>query len=110
MTGRFTVWMILALFCSLDAPASPAPSGPRFEVSIPRSVNDKPITGRLLLMISKQKDPDPRFQAGPLLPMFGTEVSALIPGQIAIIDGKAEGTVFACLDALPAGDYYVQAL
>lgn len=61
---------------------------PHFEISFPKSVHQEPITGRVLLMISRTNEPEVRFQVGwtNSPPAFGLDVQALIPGEAAVIN------------------------
>jgi hypothetical protein len=65
MTSRSFVLALAAvlMFASYAiALATPAPSGVRFEISFPKSVHPQPITGRMLLMISRKNEPEVRLQ------------------------------------------------
>jgi hypothetical protein len=92
--------------------AEPAPSGPSFEISFPASVHAQPITGRMLLMVSRVNDPEVRLQVGWLNspPVFGVDVNQLKPGQAAVVDSGAISFPLRSLTEIPPGDYYVQAL
>jgi hypothetical protein len=87
-------------------------SGPAFEISFPASVHQQPITGRLLLMISRKNDPEVRLQVGwtNSPPTFGIDVDRLKPGSNAVIDAGVGGFPLHSIREIPAGDYYVQAL
>jgi hypothetical protein len=115
--------LALALFTVGAAPGAqsthPARGGrdvaasPRFEISFPASVHGQPITGRVFLAISRDSAPPPVANAGSLAnttPLFGLDVSALPPGQSAVIDASTLGYPAASLADVPAGDYWVQAI
>jgi Putative esterase len=116
--------LVLALLASGAAPATsrpsahPAPAGraaasPRFEISFPASVHAEPITGRVFLAISRDSAPPPIANAGSFTnstPLFGLDVSALAPGQPAVIDASTPGYPTVSLGDIPAGDYWVQAV
>jgi hypothetical protein len=90
-----------------------APAQVRFEVSYQAGLDSGPITGRVFVMISKNNRSEPRMQAGSYngsVPLFGLDVSALKPGDNAVIDTSVLGYPVDNLNQLPAGDYYVQAL
>ena len=82
----------------------------RFEIttSLP------PASGRLFVVIGKSDRPEPRNTAGrtgmDAAPILGHDVSNFGPGIVAAIDRTAEIFPIENLDALPVGDYYVQAL
>lgn len=104
---------IVGLVCVLSAlaAAGAAAAQGRFEVSFPASFRKEPLTGRLLIIVSRSDKGDPRDQSGingP--PLFGTDISAVKPGETAVLDGSAMGYLVESIDALPAGDYVVQAL
>ena len=86
---------------------------PRFEISVPTSVEADPLDGRLYLMLSTDGSEEPRFQVANWRggqPFFGLDVDGLAPGQQAVFDGDELGHPVARLLDLPPGDYYVQAL
>src|SRR6478672_8199417 len=88
-------------------------SGLRFAITFPASVSAAPITGRAFLIISRDSNPEPRFEIHPLdrgLPIFGRDVDALAPGKSVIIDATVPGYPLKSLADLPPGDYYAQAL
>ena len=101
--------------CAAVAVASPAAAqrGPVFEISFPASAHQGPITGRVLLFLSDDSTPAPRFQGGALGangPVFGADVSQLAPNASARLDGATHGFPFATLGDVPPGDYYAQAV
>jgi hypothetical protein len=92
---------------------APAIAPPRFEITLPGAVRRTPLTGRLMVVVSRAgatANPPrmlaPNF-AGPA--MYAIDVEQLTPGQTAIVDAKAVGYPKPMAD-LPAGDYDVQAL
>ncbi len=102
----------LATFAAL-APAIALAAGLSFAVSFPASVQSAPQDGRLILLISRKTEGEPRHQVTPesVLPnpyIFGRNVTALKPGQSAIIDASAFGWPARSLSKLKAGDYTVQ--
>ena len=109
---------LLLFFFSL-ASSKEAPSHLRFEISFEESVHKNPITGRIYLIISKDKGVKERLQRGfghqPVSdktgePFFGTDVDQITPGETAVIDVHTLGFPVSSLKDLPPGDYYVQAL
>ena len=95
-------------------------AGPLFEVSYASSVHPGSVTGRVFVAISRKQTPEPRLQAGeisgkfvwdepPMTPFFGVDVTGLRPGVVAQITRTAAGFPLSSLDALPPGDYWVQA-
>src|SRR5689334_18616970 len=91
----------------------PAQQGPVFDVSFPASAHQGPITGRVLLFLSTDSTPEPRFQGGALGangPVFGADVSELAPNAPVQLGGATHGFPFATLGDVAAGDYYAQAV
>src|SRR6059058_2163732 len=88
-------------------------SGLSFSVTFPASIHAAPVTGRAFVIISRDSNPEPRFESHPLdrgLPIFGRDVDALAAGAPVIIDATVPGYPLKSLDDLPPGDYYAQAL
>ena len=98
-----------------SAPAQRAQSV-RFELSFSPAVAaiaGRTLTGRAYVAVSRDETPEPRLQAGDLsrsTPFFGVDVNGLAPGGKVMVDGRAAGYPLPSLDALPAGDYWVQAV
>jgi hypothetical protein len=83
---------------------------PRFEIVVPANVRAEQVTGRLLLMLARTAQPEPRFTVSPQgSAIFGIDVEQLAPGQPAILDDSAIGCPVA-LSELPAGEYFAQAV
>ena len=99
------VLLSLGLFCSV------ALADTHFAVSYDKSVAAGPLTGRIILVISRSDRPEPRLQIGPnTTPIFGTDVEGLEAGRAVTIDQAAFGHPVESLSQLPPGDYYVQAI
>jgi hypothetical protein len=81
---------------------------PEFDVSLPQSARRDTATGRVLLFISRVKEPEPRFQWNP--EMLGVNVDQMRPNKAVVIDDTVEGYPLGSLNDLSPGDYYVQAL
>jgi hypothetical protein len=86
----------------------------RFEIIFPASQSAGALDGRMLLAISKEEKPEPRFSIDEAearsQQLFGVDVDGLKPGAAAVVDASALGYPVRSLDQLPAGDYYVQAV
>jgi hypothetical protein len=85
----------------------------RFEISFPASLRSAAVDGRVLLILAKKGDKEPRLQIGEGLDtqqIFGADVDALAPGQAAVIDESSQGYPRASLRDVPDGEYYVQAV
>ena len=83
----------------------------RFDVSYDKALGSGPLTGRVILVITKSDRPEPRFQIGPnTMPMFGVDAEGLQPGQAVVVDQTTFGHPVENLSQLPAGEYFVQAM
>ncbi|WP_104023534.1 hypothetical protein [Gemmatirosa kalamazoonensis] len=99
--------LLLAL---LLAPCLALAQPTRFEVSYTPAASAGPVTGRLVVIVAKAAEPEPRMLVSPSGPaIFGVDVAGLRPGQTVVVDGRASSYPTA-LDSLPPGDYYVQAV
>jgi hypothetical protein len=97
------VWIAAAVS---DASASP----PKFQVTFSSAAHAGPLTGRLILAISKSAQPEPRFAISPRGPLiFGVDLEQVSPNQPVVIDDRAIGYPMS-LAQLPPGDYYAQAI
>ena len=87
--------------------------GLKFEVSYPAELSDKPLDGRLLLMLSSKEGAEPRFQistGADTQLVFGIDVDSWKPGEKAVFDAAVFGYPLESLADVPAGEYRVQAL
>ena len=112
---RLCRWVgaIAAFF--LAASSAMAADGPSFAVSFPATRSSAPLDGRVILLLSRDFDREPRSHVEPNEPlkapyMFGVNVEGLAPGQPALIDDHAFGWPARMLSTLPEGDYFVQAV
>lgn len=83
---------------------------PRFEVSFTPEASAGPVTGRLVLMIAKTAQPEPRLAfslRGPAL--VGLDIDRLEPGKPVVVDDGAPAYPMKLSEILP-GDYFVQAV
>ncbi len=84
-----------------------------FSVTLPKTLADKPLDGRLLVMLSTDDSAEPRFQitdgAGTQL-VFGIDVQNWMPGTAQIVNEEALGYPLPTLSAVPNGSYRVQVL
>src|SRR5450631_1508580 len=84
-----------------------------FSVSFVESASNTPITGRVFLAISRNAQPEPRYEAGSYfqsVPFWGKDIEQLHAGKDFVIDTNVLGYRIANLRDLLAGDYYVQAV
>lgn len=112
------VTLIVVIFVSLTWTAvaklaSEKATNLRFAVSFPNERSATPLDGRLLLLVSKNNEREPRFQINEDLntqQVFGIDVDGMKPDAEAIVDANAFGYPLRSLSQLPAGEYWVQAL
>ncbi len=85
----------------------------KFSVSLPAEGTPAPLDGRVILLISKNGEGEPRFQVSDnekTQLIFGIDVDGLAPGKAAVVDAAAYGYPLTSIAEIPAGEYYVQAL
>jgi hypothetical protein len=86
----------------------------RFEITFPASIGGSPLDGHIMLCISAEPKPEPRFQlreeTAESGQFFGLDVDGLAPGTPATIDSNTLGYPLRSVEEIPAGDYYVQAV
>src|SRR5581483_1026591 len=91
-----------------------APGNFRFEIRFPSTLSGTALDGHIMLGISKNEKPEPRYQLSEneaqSAQFFGLDVDGLAPGAPAVIDSSTLGYPMVSVDQLPAGDYYVQAV
>jgi hypothetical protein len=99
--------LLFLLFISCSA------YGQTFRVSIDQSLNQPQLDGRLLLLLSKNDNAEPRFQVSDgrnTQLVFGVDIENWKPGTTQLVDVQAIGYPIERLKDVPAGDYYVQVL
>ena len=112
--ARLAVLFMLAAVSFVAATqAAPPPdaTAQKFSVSFPKERSDKPLDGRLLLILSNDPSEEPRMQislASRTQMIFGFDVDGLQPGQFATIDDSAFGYPVRYLHDVKPGEYYMQ--
>jgi hypothetical protein len=84
-----------------------------FRVTIDASLNQPVLDGRLMLLLSKNNEAEPRFQisdAAHTQLVFGEDIEGWKPNTTQLVDVQAIGYPLERLKDVPAGDYYVQVL
>jgi hypothetical protein len=109
---RFVPWVaagaVLAAVALHPIPAAAQPT--RFEITIDPSVASAAVTGRLVVVVSKNAQPEPRLAISPQGPaIFGIDLDQLRPGQPIVVDDKAIGYP-GPIGRLPPGEYTAQAV
>lgn len=105
--------VLICLICLLFVLPGAAESntGPRFSISFPKARGDRPIDGRLLLLLSTDPSEEPRMQIDDSQRsqmVFGMDVEGMRPGQPVIVNDSAFGYPVRNLRDVPAGEYIVQ--
>ena len=94
--------------------AIPQKSKLRFEISYAPNLSPKPLDGHIMLAISREEKPEPRFlleeETADSQQFFVLDVDGLVPRAPATVDATTLGYPLRSLNELPAGDYYVQAV
>jgi hypothetical protein len=100
-----------------DTASSAAGSTPQFIVSFPATVRQTPVTGRVLLFLSRSDRVEPRMSMNWMDPdpVYAIEVIDLLPHEELLFNAEAfrlpDALAFPQpMDRLPPGIYYVQAL
>jgi len=111
---RAVILSILAALAILGAtcPARAA-TATVFSVSFPKTRSDKPLDGRILLILSTDASDEPRMQINDTPKtqiIFGIDVDNMLPGQARMVDASAAGYPINSLRDVPPGEYYVQAV
>jgi S-formylglutathione hydrolase FrmB len=78
----------------------------RLTVSVSPTVQAVPVSGRILLLLSRTGRFQPRVNGTPI---FGLNVDDLQPGQRVTVDDRAFGHPVRYLSEIPEGEYFAQA-
>jgi hypothetical protein len=92
--------------CSRDG------AGPRFEFVFSEQHSQEPLDGRLVLILARDNEREPRFQfsASPGgQPGFGMDVEGWAPGSTVVL-ANPDGFPFDSPAELPPGEYWAQAV
>jgi len=109
MSMRTSLRVVVAAFLAMAGVAQA--QAPRFEVTVDPAVYKTPLTGRLVVVVSKTAEPEPRMVIAPQGPaIFAIDLSQQRPGQPAIVDAKTSLGYPIPLASIPNGDYYAQAI
>jgi len=88
-------------------------SAQTISVSFPSTRSEKPLDGRLLLLLSNDPSDEPRMQIDDSIKsqmLFGVTVDGWKPGESIAIGDDAQGYPRASLKDVPAGQYTIQAV
>ena len=98
---------LIVLLCSI------ASAAPQFQVSFTGGARSTSIDGRLILVVSKEMDGEPRHQVKYGLgtqQIFGLDVDGWKPGEAVRVDEMAAGSPLRSTRELKPGTYNVQAV
>ncbi len=116
MTTRYRLrWLFtpcLALAALLAIPTQQVAAA-SFELVLPDDAPEESYDGRLILIIAANGEKEPRDQVNAdfdAAQIFGINVDGWSRGETARIDDQVLGFPALSLDAVPAGDYWVQAV
>jgi S-formylglutathione hydrolase FrmB len=110
MPIRTTGAALAAGFILGGLPGVASAQAPRFEVTVARATRSEPVTGRLIVVIAKNKDPEPRYQVSPSgAAMAAVDLEQVAPDVVTIVGNSALGYPGDLKD-IPAGRYWVQAI
>ncbi len=114
MNARRLAPALAALAALAAAPAAHAASKPlEFSIYYEAEADPGPLDGRVILVLARAADPEPRFQVAAgvdAVPIFGIDVDGLKPRETAVIDRKTFGYPLESTADLPEGEYWVQAV
>src|SRR5262245_20908574 len=83
----------------------------RFEITVSSKLRSTPPTGRLLLVLAKANQNEPRLTISPRGPaIFGMDLDQLRPDQPIVLDEKSSLGFPMSLADIPPGDYFAQAV
>ena len=84
---------------------------PRFEVTVDPAARAKPLTGRLVVVVSKTAQPEPRMIIAPQGPaVFAIDLEQLPAGHPAVVDAKTSLGYPIPPRAASGREYYAQAI
>jgi enterochelin esterase-like enzyme len=95
------------------AAASSLAAAPAFQFRLAAGLRAAPVDGRLILVVSRNLQGEPRFQVTYGLPtqqVFGLDVDGWKPGDAVEMRGSTPGAPLRTLQDLPPGTYNVQAV
>jgi hypothetical protein len=87
--------------------------GRQISVSFNTALSQVTLDGRLILIVTKNDQKEPRFQVGSgphAAQIFGLNVDGLAPNENATFDNSVLGFPLANLDKIPSGTYHIQAV
>jgi len=106
-----TTGILLLVFFTIPLDSIAQKSKVKFEIRIPETIKNEPVTGRMFVIISRTDAREPRFQIGRYgVPFYGVDVENLKPNAPVTIDDKVLGSPVENLGDIPPGEYFVQSM
>src|ERR1051325_8233847 len=105
--------MLTVPLLSTNAELKSSATDVRFDISFPATASKDSLDGRLLLLISTNKDEEPRFQISEDLTtqqVFGVDVDGWKPGETKTVDQSAFGYPLRSLSQVKPGEDWGEAL
>jgi len=110
---NIVVAVLLLSIAACQPTAEPASDSSTFALSFSEDASSEPLDGRLLLILSKNDENEPRFQVRSgvnAAQIFGVNAEGLAPGEAMTIDESVFGYPHDSLSEMPPGEYFVQAV
>jgi hypothetical protein len=110
---KIIVSLVLLLLAACQPTADTSSGAVSFVLSVAEEASGEALDGRMILILSKNGDSEPRFQvrAGVnAVQIFGLNVDGLAPGEAVVLDDAVFGYPHDSIRDLPPGEYFVQAL
>ncbi len=109
------VLLLMLLLIGVSLSAHPQQRPPlRFEITVAPGLLERPQSGRLLVICGRSATPEPRTRVGDTgfdaAPVMARDVQNFEAGMTATVDEQAVSFPIDRLAALPAGEYFVQAV
>jgi hypothetical protein len=86
----------------------------QFQVTVNKSLAAPAKEGRLFVILAHTNNPEPRLTLGrtgrDAPQVLALDLKGITPGTVAVVDARAFGCPNTNLAAVPAGDYFAQAL
>src|SRR6185369_875595 len=112
MNRPLTRLVVASVLVAATTPSlSSAATSPRFEITVSSKLRRAPLTGRLVLVLAKSNQNEPRLTISPRGPaMFGMDLDQLRPDQPIVLDETSSLGFPMSLADIPPGDYFAQAV
>jgi hypothetical protein len=114
LIGVAGVGLLLGLACLGQGHGATPTTTLRFEVTVAKGLLASATDGRVLVVLSKDRESEPRDSIGEVgmntPPVLGRDAKGFLPGRTVVLDSTAAIFPIADLSRLPKGEYRVQAV